>query len=155
AARTTTELITESVENAEGGVKITAEVAELLKGIMDGATKVNSLVKEIDAASKEQATGIEQVNTAVAEMNKVTQQNAANSEESASASEELNGQAEEMNALVGDFKISYQGSTAPARTVKKKPAPREKAVTKKKTTPVKKTTAEKVIPMDDDDFSEF
>ena len=58
---------------------------------------------EIAAASKEQAQGIEQVNTAVAEMDKVTQQNAANAEESASAAEEMTAQAETMQGMVGDW----------------------------------------------------
>jgi len=106
AAKNTSKMINESVTNSEAGVQITQEVAEVLKSIVEGATKVNDLVTEINAASKEQTTGIEQINIAVAEMNKVTQQNAANSEESASASEELNSQAEELNALVGDFRIS-------------------------------------------------
>jgi hypothetical protein len=64
------------------------------------ATKVEQLVGEIAAASREQAQGILQVNIAVSEMNKVVQQNAANAEESASASEEMNGRAGEMKEFV-------------------------------------------------------
>ena len=44
-------------------------------------------------AGKEQALGIDQLNTAVAQLNELTQQNAANAEESASTSEELSSQA--------------------------------------------------------------
>ena len=82
--------------------------------------RIYGLVSEIDAASKEQADGIEQVNNAVAEMNKVTQQNAANSEESASASEELNSQAQELSSLIGTFDLTSNGNgqayqTPPAR----------------------------------------
>ena len=106
AAKNTAELINESVQNAEGGVKISQEVGSQLTTIVESIGKTTNLVSEIDAASKEQAQGIEQVNTAVAEMNKVTQQNAANSEESASASEELNSQAEELNAMIREFTLS-------------------------------------------------
>jgi methyl-accepting chemotaxis protein len=70
-----------------------------LPEVAESAGKVGELVSEIAAASKEQAQGIEQVNTAVTEMDKVTQNNAANAEESASASEEMNAQAEQMKIL--------------------------------------------------------
>ncbi|MGF1633703.1 MAG: hypothetical protein ACFCVE_07620, partial [Phycisphaerae bacterium] len=53
--------------------------------------------------SREQATGIEQVNQAVGQMDKVTQQNAANAEESAAASEELASQAVQLQSVVGDL----------------------------------------------------
>ena len=81
-----------------------------MSAIMENSMKVASLIEEISAAAKEQAQGIEQVNTAVADMNQVTQQNAANSEESASAAEELNSQAEELSAMVESFKISGSGT---------------------------------------------
>jgi ABC-type transporter Mla subunit MlaD len=99
-------MIEESVKNADSGVKITEEVAVSLSQIVNRTGKVGDLIAEIAAASKEQALGIEQVNTAVAQMNKVTQQNAANSEESASAAEELNNQAAELASMVGTFKLS-------------------------------------------------
>ena len=106
AAKNTADMIEESVKNADGGVKITEEVAVSLSQIVKRTGKAGDLIAEIAAASKEQAQGIEQVNTAVAQMNKVTQQNASNSEESASAAEELNNQAAELANLVGTFKLS-------------------------------------------------
>jgi len=109
AAKSTADMIAESVKNADGGVKITEEVAQSLVQIVDRTTKVGDLVAEIAAASKEQAQGIEQVNTAVAQMNRITQNNASNSEESASAAEELNGQATELANMVSAFKLSNGG----------------------------------------------
>jgi methyl-accepting chemotaxis protein len=106
AAKNTADMIEESVKNADGGVKITEEVAVSLGHIVNRTSKVGDLIAEIAAASKEQAQGIEQVNVAVAQMNTVTQQNASNSEESASAAEELNNQAAELAAMVGSFKLS-------------------------------------------------
>ena len=103
AARTTADLIEGAQKNAEAGVQVTAEVGKSLHAIQESAGKVGALVAEIAAASKEQAQGIEQVNTAVAEMDKVVQQNAANAEESASASEELTSQAQELNGMVAEL----------------------------------------------------
>jgi methyl-accepting chemotaxis protein len=71
--------------------------------------KVANLIKEITAASDEQARGISQINVAVTQMNQVTQANAANAEESASASEEMSGQAETMNDLVDQMKVVVNG----------------------------------------------
>lgn len=115
AAKNTANMIEESVKNAEGGVKITEEVAKTLAEIVEGSGKVNMLVAEIAAASSEQAKGIEQVNVGVVQMNKVTQLNAANSEESAAAAEELSGQATELGSLVRSFVLSTNGGTGMVR----------------------------------------
>ena len=109
AAKNTSEMIQDSIENAENGVTITEQMAEKLDNILKGVNQVNELAEEIDAATKEQAEGIEQVNGAVAQMNEVTQENASNSEESASAAEELNSQAEELSGMIQTFKLSNNG----------------------------------------------
>ena len=103
AAKNTADLIETSQKNSEAGVTVATDVAKNLSGIQESAGKVATLVAEIAAASKEQAQGIDQINTAVAEMDKVVQQNAANAEESASASEELSSQAQELNAMVAQL----------------------------------------------------
>jgi len=100
AAKNTACLIEGATKNAEAGVNVTSEVAKALSAIQESAGKVATLVAEIAAASKEQAQGIDQVNTAVSEMDKVVQQNAAGAEKSAGASEQLSAQAQELNALV-------------------------------------------------------
>ena len=102
AAKNTADLIEGATKNSEAGVAVTNEAAKALAAIQESAGKVATLVAEIAAASKEQAQGIDQVNTAVAEMDKVVQQNAANSEESAaSAAEEMNAMVEQLMAIVG------------------------------------------------------
>ena len=96
AAKNTSVLIEDTVKRVRQGSEIVTVTNEKFD-------KVAGLVAEISAASDEQATGIEQINTAVAEMDKVIQQNASSSEESASASEELSAQAEEMMAVVNEL----------------------------------------------------
>ncbi len=85
AAKSTADMIGESVKNADDGVKIAQEVAKSFESIAISSRKVNDLIGEIASASKEQSQGIDQVNTAVSQMDKVTQQTAANAEESASS----------------------------------------------------------------------
>ncbi|MDR0306904.1 MAG: methyl-accepting chemotaxis protein [Chitinispirillales bacterium] len=167
AAKNTTEMIEESVKNAEGGVKITQEVAKALTQIVDRVGKVGDLIGEIAAASKEQALGIEQVNTAVAQMNQATQQNAANSEESAAAAEELSGQASELANMVSAFKLSssagsrYRGQSKhslPPPPKKQYAGIPDKRANKPKALPApssKAVKAEQIIPLNDNELSEF
>jgi methyl-accepting chemotaxis protein len=122
AAKTTAQLIEESVANADGGVKLNAEVLSNLEEIQKKVVQVSEVMDEIAAGADQQSHGIDQINVAVEQMNQVTQQTAANAEESSSASEELSAQAEEMRHLVGEYRISG-GHAAPERraAVRKQP----------------------------------
>ncbi len=113
AAKTTSDLIGESVKNSEAGVKITAEMSAILTEITEGSCQVSELIREIATASKQQSSGIEQVNSAIINLDKLTQETAANSEESASASEELNAQASSLSSAVAEFKLIHQTEAAP------------------------------------------
>lgn len=114
AAKNTSSLIEESVNNAEGGVSLNAEVLKALENINSQVQKVVEVMNEIAAASQQQSEGIDQINTAIEQMNEVTQQTAANAEESAATAEELSGQAEEMLSLVSRFELS-RANGHPAR----------------------------------------
>ena len=112
AAKNTSSMIEQSVNNSKAGVAISAEVSKVLGEIATGIAKTSDLVNEIAAASQEQAQGVDQINKAVSQMDKVTQQNAAAAEESASASEELNAQAGSMKDIVGELVALVGGSSA-------------------------------------------
>jgi len=117
AAKNTSAMIEGSVNNAKKGVSISDEVAKALGEITIASTRMNALVAEIAAASKEQAQGIGQINASIAQMDKVTQSSAANAEETAAASEELSAQAEQMAGVVGDLAaiVGQAQTTAGAR----------------------------------------
>ncbi len=172
AAQNTANMIEESVKNADGGVKITEEVASSLSQIVDRTQKVGDLIAEIAAASNEQALGIEQVNIAVAQMNQVTQSNASSSEESASAAEELSGQAGELTKMVNEFSLSAESGgrrqtshnaakRLPVQPLRRLPsaaiADKSKNAPSKVAPPpaAKAVKAEEVIPLDDDELGEF
>jgi len=158
AAKNTADMIGESVKNAEEGVKISDEVSVSFEKIAQSSKKVNDLIAEIAAASKEQSTGIKEVNDAVGQMDKVTQQNAANAEESASASEELSSQAQELQAMVAQFKITGGNSTRPKTIAHaKRPAlpPPSSGQKSPGSKPAKLVSSDDIIPMDDDALREF
>jgi methyl-accepting chemotaxis protein len=100
AARNTAELIEASQRDADHGVSVSGEVAEVLNRIVERVQKVSNLVEEVASANREQAKGVEQVSDAVQQMDRVTQGNAASAEETASASDQLSAQARHMNELV-------------------------------------------------------
>ncbi len=165
AAKSTADLIEGTVKKVKGGSDIVEKTNGEFNEVAGSVTKVAELVSEINAASNEQAQGIEQVNKAVGEMDKVTQQNAANAEESASASEEMSAQAQELNSMIGSFKLNGQGMERKQVTTAalkqnvgsnlQKVAPAQKKAKGVKTAP-----PEAVIPMDDDttkgdDFRDF
>jgi methyl-accepting chemotaxis protein len=114
AAKTTNNLIENTIKAVKNGNDLTRMTQEAFKENIAIAGKIGQLVDEIATASQEQAHGIAQVNSAVAEMDKVTQQQAASAEESASASEELNAQAEQMKVFVADL-VAVVGGTGNGR----------------------------------------
>jgi len=98
------------------GVDISEKAGKVLSEIVPEIEKTAHLVKEISAASMEQSSGSDQVNTAIQQLSQVTQQNAAASEEMATSAEELSSQAEQLQELVAFFKIDHTGGrrfTAP------------------------------------------
>ena len=92
------------------GSQLVTKTNDAFGRVQESAAKVGELVAEIAAASKEQAEGIHQVNTAVTEMDRVVQQNAASAEENASASEEMTAQAEQMKVYVGSLVRLVEGT---------------------------------------------
>lgn len=103
AARDTSELIERSQNSSERGSSVAIEVSENLQKIEESITRVSTIVVEISTASKEQAVGIQQMNSVMSEMDTVVQNNASASEESASAAEELSTQATELQTIVREL----------------------------------------------------
>ncbi len=100
AAKSTSSLIEQSQKNAENGVAVSSEVAEILSRIVSGVHNLAQLIREVSTASEEQSKGLGQIGIAVAEMDKVTQSNAAGAEQSAAASEDLYSQSKDLSDMV-------------------------------------------------------
>jgi signal transduction histidine kinase len=110
AARNTSEMIGRSVQNANNGVDLCKEVDGTLSEIASKSRQVNELVDQIAGACNEQASGIDQINTAVSQVDQVTQSNAATAEQSAAAAQQLSSQAEQLDALVGRLQQIVDGA---------------------------------------------
>ncbi|MFW1678015.1 methyl-accepting chemotaxis protein [Pontibacter sp. JAM-7] len=114
AAKEIKELISDSVKKVEEGGAYVDESGKALSEIMAAIKNVSNIINEIASASREQATGIEQVNIAVTQMDEGTQQNAALVEEVAAASSSMEEQAAQLDGLVNAFKVSGAEVTAAA-----------------------------------------
>jgi methyl-accepting chemotaxis protein len=107
-------LITESGGKVESGATLVTQSGTTLTEIVGGVKKVADLIGEIAAASSEQAQGIDQVNKAVMQMDEVTQRNAGQTEELSSTAQTLSTQAQQLQALVGRFRLDGdEASIAP------------------------------------------
>jgi len=101
AAKDTAALIEDSIARTSQGGRKLDDVADSIRQITACATRVKTLVDEIEAGSQDQSQGIEQIAASMQQMEQVTQRSAASAEESAAASDELAGQARSLNAIVG------------------------------------------------------
>lgn len=88
--------------------KLAEQAGEMLTMLVPDIQKTSELVQEINAASKEQHGGAEQINQAMQQLDQVIQQNASVSEEMASMAEELANQAEKFQKSIAFFKTRDQ-----------------------------------------------
>ena len=125
AARNTAGLIEGTVTRVKEGSDLVERTSKEFTQVAATASKMETLVSEITAASQEQAQGIEQINRAVTELDKVIQANAANAEESAAASEEMSSQAEHLKGFVNELVALVSGDSGDS-TASASPAARER-----------------------------
>ena len=122
AAKEIKALIHDSVAKVNEGTRLVDESGKVLDEIVTRVKKVTDVMAEIASSSREQASGIEQVNKAVTLMDTMTQQNAALVEEDTAAAEALSAQATGLTNLIAHFRRS---ETTPAGRSNE---PREKSV---------------------------
>jgi methyl-accepting chemotaxis protein len=111
AAKEIKALIQDSVARVGEGSRLVDESGRTLEEIVGAVKKVTDIVAEIAAASREQSSGIEQVNKAVMAMDETTQQNAALVEEASAASQAIVEQVQALNAMVSRYDVG--GDAAP------------------------------------------
>ena len=113
AAREIKSLIENSVAKVAEGSRLVDESGRTLTGIVESVRKVAAIVAEIAAASREQSSGIEQVNNAVSRMDEGTQQNAAMVEEASAASEAIVREAHTLTEMLAQYRLEADEARAP------------------------------------------
>ncbi len=105
AAKEIKDLIQDSVKKVEDGSVLVAQSGQTLEQIVSAVKKVSDIIAEIAAASREQSSGIEQVNRAVMPMDQMTQQNAALVEEATASSQGMADQARRLNEILSRYQV--------------------------------------------------
>jgi methyl-accepting chemotaxis protein len=105
AAKEIKTLIRESVGKVAEGTKLVDESGKALHEIVNRVKTVTDVMAEIASSSREQASGIDQVNKAITMMDDVTQQNAALVEEHAAAAQALSEQASGLTQLIARYQV--------------------------------------------------
>ncbi|ELX08814.1 methyl-accepting chemotaxis protein I [Janthinobacterium sp. HH01] len=105
AAKEIKELIASSVHEVESGAQLAANAGQVMAGVVESVNKVEHYISDISLASKEQSSGIEQINEAIVQIDEITQQNAAVVEEAAAAAENMRRQADLLSVLIGHFQL--------------------------------------------------
>ncbi|MDZ7603539.1 MAG: PAS domain-containing methyl-accepting chemotaxis protein [Hoeflea sp.] len=135
AAKEIKGLITASGDQVKSGVALVGETGKALVNIVEQVKLINANVEAIVTGSKEQSTGLNEINNAVNTMDQGTQQNAAMVEQSTAASHSLAQEAAALFHLLSKFKTDgnsgYSGpravSTGPAAASQRAAPARQKA----------------------------
>ncbi|WP_147821233.1 methyl-accepting chemotaxis protein [Salidesulfovibrio onnuriiensis] len=144
-------------------VRVAKEAGEKLNKLVPDIQQTAHLIQEIAAASHEQNTGVDQINSAIQQLDQVIQQNAAASEEVSSTSETLSAEAVQLQESVSFFNTG-EHTMAHAPRMTSKQASRPKAKPKAQLPPARPKPQAKAgtggvsLDMDeggDDDFERF
>lgn len=120
AAKDIKSLIEESVQRIDTGTQLADKSGEMLTGISESIKSVATMIESISAASKEQASGIQQVNMSITDIDRVTQENAALVEETTAAANSLSQEAVRLTSNMSFFKTG-QGVQSVTRSAVKSP----------------------------------
>ncbi|MBI1207978.1 MAG: HAMP domain-containing protein [Azospirillum sp.] len=110
------EIVTLSKET----LSVSEEAGQMLAKLVPDIQRTANLVAEISAATREQNSGADQINTAIQQLDQVTQRNAAASEQMSATSQQLSAQAEQMQSTMAFFSVGVGdagrgGRSAPQR----------------------------------------
>ncbi len=111
AAKEIKALITTSNQQVEEGVQLVGETGRALEIIVSEVQEINRHVVAIVESAQEQASGLQQINTAVNQMDQDTQKNAAMVEETTAATHGLANEVSSLNQLLAQFRLSRSAGT--------------------------------------------
>lgn len=93
----------EIVTLSQESVTVTNTAVSLIMELTPEINKVSNLISEITAASKEQNSGVDQINNAIAQFNQVSQESASISNELASKASDLYDHAKDLQRIISWF----------------------------------------------------
>ena len=106
---------------ATNSVSVAERSGDLLQELVPAIKKTAELVQEVTSSSREQSSGVAQINKAMTSVDTVTQRNASSAEELSSTAEELAAQSEALQQLMGFFRVAGERTTT-RKAVEHRPA---------------------------------
>jgi methyl-accepting chemotaxis protein len=106
AAKEIKTLIGDSVAQVNAGTSLVEQAGATIREVVDSVARVTDIMAEITEASREQSSGIDQINAAITNMDHSTQENAALVEEAAAAAGSLQEQAARLEAVAARFRLA-------------------------------------------------
>ena len=114
AAREIKQLIGDSVAKVDAGTRLVDQAGNTMQEIVASVQQVTDIMADISRASREQSAGIAQVHVAIAQMDDATQQNASLVEQAGTAAASLHEQAGHLADVVSVFKLETAARPAAA-----------------------------------------
>jgi methyl-accepting chemotaxis protein len=106
AAKEIKTLINASTSQVQSGVDLVGNAGKALETIVREVQEINRHIDAIVTSSREQSTGLQEINTAINTIDQGTQQNAAMVEEQTAASHGLASEAAALNDLLAQFQLA-------------------------------------------------
>jgi len=106
SSKTIQDIVTQNVESTKKGMELVNETSEFFSTIMKIMDELVQKINEITSGSREQSTGVEQINQAIMQLENVISQNAALVEELSATSKNMSTNTQQLNELVNKFKLA-------------------------------------------------
>ncbi|MFT8212211.1 MAG: Cache 3/Cache 2 fusion domain-containing protein [Symbiopectobacterium sp.] len=97
---------TDALEKIEAGYRISAKTQSAMDDLLQRIHQLSTIINEIDTASREQSTGIEQVNIAVVQIGQATQKSTELASNSEYTAQGLRQKGHHLTELVSVFQIN-------------------------------------------------
>ena len=114
AARSTSDLIADSVSHAATGADLSADVSSRLADIDLHVQQVRDVITEIASANEQQFEGISQITNAIEQVGRITIETSGSAERSQEIAKALSAEADRMARLLSEFTV--RGNAPASRT---------------------------------------
>lgn len=111
AAKEISGLISTSVDQVERGSALVLNTGEALQKIVSNTNQIRQVVADITVATREQSTGLSEINTAMTQLDSVTQQNAAMVQEATASCHDLTREADKLVTQTRNFQVQSSGAS--------------------------------------------
>lgn len=128
SSKTIQEIVTQNVESTQKGMELIRETSGFFDNVVNTLQEISVKIRTIAEGSREQYTGLEQINSAVGQLETVVNQNAALVEELSATGRTLKAGAVELVDLVGHFKTGSDTASPAAPKASPTPARMKKEI---------------------------